>query len=278
MRYGVQAPIPAVVGPWYRRVRKWGPRYGQVSRSIVTHRMDGTLESSDSWLRATASGSASAHFGIGHWNGVPQVRQWVDTAYAAWTWAASPTDRPTPVGYKVFGDLLVPRSGWPPVYSRADLNRYVITIEVEGFYYQRWHPDLIPLYKQLVKAIVNAHGPQWMTGHGDLSSKPCPGFTTWQAAIPGVYGTRYGAAPTNLLTESVEMAILDKLTIPGDVGRLFDVKAGVQLYKGPGSAYPKHWKTTVPVKYRLVGFSPNGWVAASNPNDPTGVFFVPPAH
>lgn len=80
-----------------------------------------------------------------------------------------------------------------------------------------------------------------------------------------------------------ELAILDKLEIPGDVGRLFDVRKGIQLRKGPGLTFAKHYLTTVPVKYRLVGFATlngkrTGWVGASNPNSPTGIFFAPPDH
>jgi len=78
--------------------------------------------------------------------------------------------------------------------------------------------------------------------------------------------------------EDPDLPILENISIPGDTGRLFSVKKGVVLRTGPGPNYPQHWKTTGPIKYTLLGFSPGGWVAASNPNSPTGIFFVPPVH
>ena len=84
--------------------------------------------------------------------------------------------------------------------------------------------------------------------------------------------------PPDNLTEAQELAILEDLRIPADVGRLFDCAAKVTLRKGPGTNYPHHFTTTVPVKYILVGFAPNNWVAATSTKDREGIFFVPPNH
>ena len=190
MRYGIQAPIPQFVGG----VRKWGTgRNGRNITAVVIHRMEGTLDGSDSWLRSRHSGSASTHFAVGAWGWLNrrlhryQIRQWVDTSNSAFGWAARPTDNPTPLAYSTLGADL--RN------SRADLNWQVIAVEVEGFFHQSWPTGLAPKVKELLAAISRSHGPLVVMAHTDCSSKPCPGMATFQAAMPGYYGKRLGAVP-----------------------------------------------------------------------------------
>jgi len=109
----------------------------------------------------------------------------------------------------------------------------------------------------------------------------------------GPYANDYRISPvhaqelpdTGVITEAAQdMKYFAQLHIPGDTGRPFDVKAGVTLRKLPGTQFPVHFRTTVPVKYRLVGFDTvngkeTGWVGASSITNPaSGIFFVPPEH
>lgn len=202
MRTGVWAPIPM----WVGGTRKWAYRDGVKPRAIVIHRMEGSLEGSDSYLRREFADyspyprlSASTHFGVGLWYGTPQIRQWVDTSYSAFGWASSPTDIPDALAKRLFGDLLYSKSTWPYWQSRRDLNRDVISIEVEGFAYQAWESRTAGLVKDLINRIVKAHGPLTIATHTCLSSKACPGMSTFQDAMPGYYGAKIGApasAPT----------------------------------------------------------------------------------
>lgn len=193
MRYGIWAPIPQ----WVGGTVKWGDRYGTRPRAIVIHRMEGTLEGSDSYLRREFADyspfprlNASTHWGVGLWNGVPQIRQWVDGNYSAFGWSATPTDVPTPLARQVFGDRLTGMSTWPYWRSTSDLNRDVLAIEVEGFHYQPWESRTRAKVIELINAIVDRYGPMWIVTHTDMSTKPCAGLTTMRAALP-MYGTRY---------------------------------------------------------------------------------------
>lgn len=282
MRYGVWAPIPQ----WVGGTVKWGDRYGTRPRAIVIHRMEGSLEGSDSYLRRERADyapyprlNASTHFGVGLWNGVSQIRQWVDTMYSAFGWAATPTDVPTALARTIFKDKLTGQATWPYWRSTSDLNRDVICIEVEGFADQPWHPLTTPRVKELINVLVNTYGPLWVMVHTDCSTKPCPGMATFKAAMPGYYGTLWGAPTGDGPTaEEIEMAILPYII--SKQGRWFDVAANVTLRKGPGVKYPPHFKTEHPSRFWLHGFvhSEDGWVFASRSPTSKGFFFVPPAH
>lgn len=177
-RYGYWSPIPEYAGS----VRKWGRgRNGRRLTAVVIHRMDGTLEGSDSWLKGRYSGSASTHFGVGLWNGTPQIRQWVDTANTAYGWGARPTDTPTGAARATLTNL----------YSGSeDLNWQVIAVEVEGFSYQAWNSATKYKVIELLKWIYRTHGNLVVLAHTDCSSKPCPGMSTFMAALPGYYANR----------------------------------------------------------------------------------------
>lgn len=181
-KYGIWTPISQYVNG----VPKWTPsRGGRRITAVVIHRMDGTLESSDSWLKSSASGSASTHFGVGLWNGTPQIRQWVDTAYTAWGWSARPTDTPTALAKTVL---------YPDIYNgSADLNWQVIAVEVEGWHYQSWNSYTKAKVIELLRWIYRTHGNLYVMAHTDISWKPCPGMTTFKAALPGYYGNRLGS-------------------------------------------------------------------------------------
>ena len=179
-RYGVWSPIPAIAGS----TRKWAVgRNNRKLTAVVIHRMDGSLEGSDSWLKSQYSGSASTHFGVGLWNGVPQIRQWVDTVNTAWGWGARPTDYPTPLAQKTLTNL------WS---GSEDLNWQVISVEVEGMSYETWNPSTRLKVIELLKWIYNVHGNLMVMAHTDCSTKPCPGMATFTAALPGYYGRRLG--------------------------------------------------------------------------------------
>lgn len=85
------------------------------------------------------------------------------------------------------------------------------------------------------------------------------------------------ATPAPSQEDQIDMGILQSLSVPADAGREFDVNAGVVLRTGPGEHFPRHWTTTVPVKYRLLAFAPGGWVMAANTKGGKP-FFVPPKH
>lgn len=177
-RYGIWSPIPQSV--WTRR--KWSVgRNGRRITAVVIHRMDGSLEGSDSWLKGFWSGSASTHFGVGLWNGVPQIRQWVDTINTAWGWGARPTDTPTTLARNTLTNLWV---------GSEDLNWQVIAVEVEGFANQPWDSRTKAKVQELLRWIWRTHGNLTVMAHTDCSIKPCPGMATFNAALPGYYGNK----------------------------------------------------------------------------------------
>lgn len=184
-RYGVWSPIPM----WVGGTQKWivGTN-GRRRTAVVIHRMEGSLEGSDTYLKREFADyypyprlRASTHFGVGLWNGVPQIRQWVDTANSAWGWNARPSDVPTPAAKATITNLYT---------STEDLNWQVISVEVEGFANQTWHPDTIIKVKELLRWIYKTHGDLVILAHTDLSPKACPGMYTFGLALPGYYGNR----------------------------------------------------------------------------------------
>lgn len=280
MRYGVFKPIPM----WVGGTQKWTGRSGTKPRAIVIHRMEGSLEGSDTYLRREfndyngARLRASTHFGVGLWGDTPTILTWVDTEHSAWGWWASPNDVPTPLAKQVLGDLMYPIQSFPYYASRIDLNRAVIAIEVEGFHDQPWDPRTTAKVRELIDAIIRVHGPMHIMAHTDCSPKPCPGMRTFQAALPGYYGKRLGSLPKPTPVEDPDMAIIRNLKVPGDVGRVFSVKAGTTMREGPGTNYPVHYKTPTKARYALLAFA-GDWIMASNPNNPgSRPFFVPKDH
>jgi hypothetical protein len=194
-RYGLWAPIPMAVGG----TRKWATgRNGRRLTAVVIHRMEGSLEGSDSYLRREFADyspyprlNASTHFGVGLWGTTPQIRQWVDTANTAWGWSARPTDTPTPVAQRTLTNL----------YSGSeDLNWQVISVEVEGFASQPWATPTRDKVKELLRWIYKTHGNMRVMAHTDCSTKPCPGMATFNAALPGYYGNTlanlFGTTPS----------------------------------------------------------------------------------
>jgi len=85
--------------------------------------------------------------------------------------------------------------------------------------------------------------------------------------------------PVDQLPDTSEVAEMGFLKdVVSTDGRYFDVKAGVNLRKGPGTQYPLHFTTKLPERYWLHGFHTNGWVFATRKPGSTGFFFVPPVH
>jgi hypothetical protein len=187
-RYGVWAPIPM----WVGATRKWASGHNNRKlTAVVIHRMEGSLEGSDSYLRREFADyspyprlNASTHFGVGLWYGTPQIRQWVDTANTAWGWSARPTDTPSTVARNTLSNLYV---------GSEDLNWQVISVEVEGFYWQAWDTRTRDKVKELLRWIYKTHGSLVVMAHTDCSTKPCPGMSTFQAALPNYYGRRLGS-------------------------------------------------------------------------------------
>ena len=190
MRYGIWAPIPQ----WVGGTRKWtAGRNWRRMTAVVIHRMDGTLDGSDGWLRREYDQygnrlSASTHFAVGAWGWINrslhryQTRQWVDTLNTAYGWAARPTDTPTSLARATLGgDLYNPA---------ADLNWQVIHVEVEGWSHQLWPRGITTRVAELLTAIGRAHGPLVIMAHTDISSKPCPGMSTVPWGSIGGYGGR----------------------------------------------------------------------------------------
>jgi hypothetical protein len=107
-----------------------------------------------------------------------------------------------------------------------------------------------------------------------------------QAALDAVGGTTgvvpVAAKPDSQFTEVHEMAVLSR--IRPDAPREFEVRAGVELRRGPGTEFPLHWKLPEQDTFLLIGWdidpttkAKTNWVAASRPGG-TGIFFVPPDH
>jgi hypothetical protein len=271
MRYGVWAPIPQYASG----VRKWNyGRNGRRITAVVIHRMDGTLDGSDSWLRSYKSGTASTHFGVGAWGwlnraaGRYQIRQWVDTANTAYGWAARPTDTPTALARNTLGGDLYS--------SYADLNWQVIAIEVEGFYYQPWPAGVTAKVKELLGAIARVHGPLVIMGHTDISNKPCPGMATVPWGSIGGYGGRIGT------TAPVSTHPMGDFPVRFDsVNKWGTLHPGVNVRRGPGTNYPIQYTTkaafgTANSKRFVMGYVPgqlyNGstdWACWWSPNTST---------
>lgn len=243
MRYGVWAPIPQYASG----VRKWtSGRNGRRITAVVIHRMDGTLDGSDSWLRSPYSGSASTHFGVGAMGWLNrslrrwQIRQWVDTTNTAYGWAARPTDDPTELARRVLP---------PDLYDwRADLNWQVIAVEVEGFYYNQWAPGLANKVKELLYAIARAHGPLIVMAHTDCSTKPCPGMTTFKAAMPGWYGSRI------LLPDTAAPSELPLRFKP--IRRVYELGPGVNVRTAPKLNAPIRYTTQTTQRHFVYGEVP----------------------
>lgn len=228
-RYGLWAPIPRTVGG----TTKWVyGRNGRALTAVVIHRMEGTLEGSDSYLRRERADyppyprlNASTHFGVGLWYGTPQIRQWVDTANTAWGWSARPTDYPTPLAHTVLP---------PDLYrSYADLNWQVISVEVEGFAATNWDSATTARVKELLRWIYNKHGNLYVMAHTDISSKVCPGMATFKRALPGYYGSRlrtiFGSTPITVApTERDEMGLHKAIH---QVPKLVRLNGGARLYE-----------------------------------------------
>lgn len=240
-RYGLWVPIPM----WVGGTQKWiAGRAGRRLTAVVIHRMEGSLEGSDSYLRRERADyypyprlNASTHFGVGLWNGVPQIRQWVDTANTAWGWSARPTDTPTALARNTLYNLY---------NSYEDLNWQVISVEVEGFAYQSWDYRTTAKVKELLGWIYRTHGNLVIMAHTDCSTKPCPGMATFQAALPGYYGNRlgniFGTAPAPTPPPS---GVLNMPAVPGYAppaqGK---VSAGVNLRTSPNHTIANVYRRT----------------------------------
>ncbi len=223
--------------------------------------MEGSLEGSDSYLRREyadyypfARLGASTHFGVGLWNGTPQIRQWVDTVNSAYGWAAAPTAVPTAVAKAVFGDQLYGKTTWPYYGARTDLNRHVIAIEVEGFASQAWESRTTAKVKELLVAISRFHGPLWVTAHTDMSIKVCPGMATFNAALPGYYGRRLGSLPNTSTSTTIPRAdgapVAMRFTA---MSRAATIKAGKPIRSGASIRAKTVATTTKAQSVRLVG-------------------------
>lgn len=284
-RYGLWTPILQYASG----VPKWAVgRAGRRISAVVIHRMDGTLESSDSWLKSRYSGSASTHFGVGLWGNTPQIRQWVDTSNTAWGWAARPNDNPTPVARRTLGPSL-----W---IGSHDLNWQVIAVEVEGWSYQNWDPRTRAKVIELLRWIYRAHGNLTVMAHTDISSKPCPGMVTFQRALPGWYGNKlaniFGSTPAPTPTpaprpptaptqDQIDMAILKDIV--RNSTKVARVRGGASLYKGPGVRYG-YWDPKVKgsLGVEVIGGiqgdtmrgSKQYWVARVGKANAKGLFFV----
>jgi hypothetical protein len=254
-RYGIWSPIPQRVNG----VNKWVyGRYGRRLTAVVIHRMDGSLESSEQWLKSSASGTASTHFGVGSWNGVPQIRQWVDTANSAWGWGARPNDVPTSLAYKVLA---------PDIFNpSADLNWQVISVEVEGWSTEYWPSTTTAKVKELLNWIYRTHGNLYIMAHTDCSWKPCPGMFTFKTALPNhygnllgnIYGTKTVSAPA---TKSPTEAWPVKFKEKREYGY---IDKGVGLFYGPSNQSKLHWIADERIKRYMIGATLGQDVAGTN--------------
>jgi len=247
----------------------------------------------DTWYGIEATRKTIAGMGPYNVNGEQYYGAPARTPTNAWQQADMLTKRGVPASVRQIQSLdemhgLVD-SGKRPIVVGIEMSR--VDPIVRGHNFTGWHAVVIlgPAFVNGMKGVYINDPNFAVSGWG---SDPTRGRRFYSDAVlqgAWIHNTpRYCVVPDKAkyvppvqapdLTAGVEMAILTNITIPGDTGRLFSVRAGVTLRKGPGATYPAHWTTTGPVSYRLLGFSPGGWVAASNPNSPTGIFFVPPSH
>jgi hypothetical protein len=246
----------------------------------------------DTWYGVEATRKTIVGMGPYNVNGQQYYGAPAQTPTNAWQQADMLTKRGVPASVRQIQSLdemhgLVD-SGRRPIVVGIEMSR--VDPIVRGHNFTGWHAVVFvgPAYVNGMKGVY-VNDPNFAPeGYG---SDPTRGRRFYSdALLQGAWianSPRYCVVPDNakvvapappVFSEGIEMAILTNITIPGDTGRLFNVRAGITLRKGPGATYPVHWTTTGPIQYRLLGFSPGGWVAASNPNSPTGVFFVPPVH
>lgn len=275
-RYGLWAPIPE----WVGGTRKWGRgRNGRRITAVVIHRMDGSLEGSDAWLRRQYDQfgnrlNASTHFAVGLWNGVPQIRQWVDTANSAFGWSARPTDTPTPLAVRTLTNL----------YSGSeDLNWQVISVEVEGWSTQAWDSRTRDKVKELLRWIYKAHGNLVVMAHTDISWKPCPGMTTFKAALPGYYGTRLGTIFGGVPDTSTGTTGMEGFPVRFRpmYGKTIRMAGGVNVRRGTATVEGKptstiHYTTKTTTDRKILGMTlggsiggKRGWYVWWSPNEGT---------
>jgi hypothetical protein len=107
-----------------------------------------------------------------------------------------------------------------------------------------------------------------------------------QKAIDAVDGTvgvvPLAAKPDPTFTETDEMTVLSR--IKPVAPRMFAVRKGVELRRGPGTEFPLHFLLPANDRFKLIGWDidpatrkKTGWVVAARAGG-TGVFFVPPDH
>lgn len=269
MRYGVWAPIPM----WVGSTRKWSPgRAGRQLTAVVIHKMEGTLDGSDSYLRREFADyspfprlDASTHFGIGAWGSVNrllgryQIRQWVDTVNSAFGWAARPTDQPTLYAVRTLGaDLYRPS---------ADLNWQVIHIEVEGYHDKPWTSGQVSKLRELLAAIGRAHGPLTILYHTDCALKPCPGVYWTDRALPGLHGARIPTLPDTALPEDEVYEWIERME--NQKPKVMEIPKGVPVFRAPGE---KPYATSPGTKVTLVGqLEPEGLWAFPSTNKGMGL-------
>ena len=250
---------------WVGATRKWAAgRNNRRLTAVVIHRMEGSLEGSDSYLRRERADyypyprlNASTHFGVGLWYGTPQIRQWVDTANSAWGWSARPTDYPTPVSRATLSNL------WSP---SEDLNWQVISVEVEGFAYQAWDSRTRDKVKELLRWIYRTHGNLVVMAHTDCSTKVCPGMNTFKAALPGYYGNRLAnifGTVTPLPDTSLNTMEGFPVKFRPMPGRTIQIGSPVRIFKSPSTngsvaTGPVDFITNSTIKPKILGMTLGG--------------------
>jgi hypothetical protein len=247
-----QRPLPRLVGGTYKYALG---RAGRRITAVVIHRMLGSLEGTDSYFRREftdyypyARMNASTHFGVGLWGTTPKIVQWVDTYNSAWGWNARPNDTPTPLAYKVLA---------PDIFNGStDLNWQVISIEVEGFYDEFWHPETARKVKELLGWIYRTHGNLWVMGHTDTSLKACPGMYTFKMALPYHYGNQLGNIYGGLTKPAPTLPAGPMEGWPvkfKEVRKYGRMPEGTPIRMSPSGTGKIHWRTDRPIRRYMIG-------------------------
>lgn len=243
----------------------------------------------DTWFGIEATRKLIAGMGPYHVNqdiyyGAPQ-----GTATNAWQQTEMLRKRGVPCDVRQISTLSelhgLIDTGRRPILVGIEMSK--VPFEIKGHNFLGWHAVVFLglAYDRFGNRGVLVNDPNFAPGSDDSKGKRFyPDWilqSAWLNNSPRYCVVPKYLKPVTLLPDTSmgdELATLEQMTIPADAGRLFDVAKGVTLRKLPFATATKHFTTVVPVKYRLVGFSPGGWVGAANPNDPVGVFFVPPNH
>jgi hypothetical protein len=180
----------------------------------------------DSWLTRLdgAQGNNSCHIVVKYDGSIRQLVEFDDASWSLHISYDAETSNDAP-DYGIFGLRYVKDAlgaGW------SDPNRYIVAIEIEGFY-QNGPNEAQKLTIVRLAKFLEAEFPKLVhLGHRDFQDyKPCPGPTLFRGLLPHAGRLTRTVTPTPE-EESPDMSI--KVTETLDTGWRIDVDGGVEFY------------------------------------------------